>query len=461
MDEGKKLLSLIIEDKLSKLSTITKDELLIDNINIKDLLARINENENNFYEVTDEMINEISKIANVKNEDTFKLNVRSARDLLIGKKEYNLNVRLTQEHLDAINVFKKCLDKKIKSLNPDVIDKDTNEARLLELQKQINSNFLINDLEMVSLVVYDYDKNNYDKNMLVIMKYINDLNINLMRAKKRNAPIFDIQMIRRPKMDPIIKEILKKLDIKTKEIPNILLSELKKCNVEEVEKTYKIIKKNKAENGGILHFIEKDNIIGRLVILLFATEESIINVVNSIRDENDIVNIPLLKLIVNKIPTVFLCKMNTYYKPKYNDFMNNLELLKSINVNYVTLIKRNPIFMTIDSKTLDYTLDYLEKLGANKKDVVNRCYKTLSIKPSLLIDNVEIMKKYNIDLDLFFSASNTNYNLLKMGSLDHKLKVIEEISNIDLSNLDDLNKLIITKVYKESKTGYINWGDIK
>ncbi len=117
--------------------------------------------------------------------------------------------------------------------------------------------------------------------------------------------------------------------------------------------------------------------------------------------------------------------------------------------------------MITESSVLEYTLDYLNKLGANKKDVVNRCYKTLSIKPSLLIDNVKIMQAYKIDLINFFSSNNTNYNLLKMGNLEHKLKVIKLISNVDFSDIDALNKLIIAKVYKESKTGYVNWGDIK
>ena len=48
-----------------------------------------------------------------------------------------------------------------------------------------------------------------------------------------------------------------------------------------------------------------------------------------------------------------------------------------------------------------------------------------------------------------------------MGNLEHKLKVIKLISNVDFSDIDALNKLIIAKVYKESKTGYVNWGDIK
>lgn len=461
MDEGKNLLISIMEDKLSKLSSLNTENLYIDNINIKTLLEEITKDTNSFYQVSDEMINEIIKTSEIKNIDDFKINVRSARDLLIGKKEYNLNVRLTQEHIDAINIFKKSIDRKLKALDPEVVNKEETTARINELKKQALNNYLINDFEIVESIVRDYDIANYDKNMLIIMKYINDLNINLIKIKKKNAPIFDIQMIRRPKMDPIIKEILKKLDIKPKEIPNFLLSELKKCNAEEFEATYKIIKKNKAEMGGILHFIEKDNIVGRLVILLYATPESILGVIDSLKDENDLVNIPTLKLIVSNILSVFLVRNNTYYIPKYNNFINNIKLLKDIDVNYITLIKRNPLFMITESSVLEYTLDYLNKLGANKKDVVNRCYKTLSIRPSLLIDNVKIMQAYKIDLINFFSSNNTNYNLLKMGNLEHKLKVIKLISNVDFSDIDALNKLIIAKVYKESKTGYVNWGDIK
>ncbi len=461
MDEGKNLLISIMEDKLSKLSSLNTENLYIDNINIKTLLEEITKDTNSFYQVSDEMINEIIKTSEIKNVDDFKINVRSARDLLIGKKEYNLNVRLTQEHIDAINIFKKSIDRKLKALDPEVVNKEETTARINELQKQVLNNYLINDFEIVESIVRDYDIANYDKNMLIIMKYINDLNINLIKIKKKNAPIFDIQMIRRPKMDPIIKEILKKLDIKPKEIPNFLLSELKKCNAEEFEATYKIVKKNKAEMGGILHFIEKDNIVGRLVILLYATPESILEVIDSLKDENDLVNIPTLKLIVSNILSVFLVRNNTYYIPKHNNFINNIKLLKDIDVNYITLIKRNPLFMITENSVLEYTLDYLNKLGANKKDVVNRCYKTLSIRPSLLIDNVKIMQAYKIDLINFFSSNNTNYNLLKMGNLEHKLKVIKLISNVDFSDIDALNKLIIAKVYKESKTGYVNWGDIK
>ena len=215
MDEGKNLLISIMEDKLSKLSSLNTENLYIDNINIKTLLEDITKDTNSFYQVSDEMINEIIKTSEIKNVDDFRINVRSARDLLIGKKEYNLNVRLTQEHIDAINIFKKSIDRKLKALDPEVVNKEETTARINELKKQALNNYLINDFEIVESIVRDYDIANYDKNMLIIMKYINDLNINLIKIKKKNAPIFDIQMIRRPKMDPIIKEILNNVIIET------------------------------------------------------------------------------------------------------------------------------------------------------------------------------------------------------------------------------------------------------
>lgn len=97
--------------------------------------------------------------------------------------------------------------------------------------------------------------------MLTIMKYVNDFNLILLKMKKKNAPIFDVQMIRRPKLDPTIKSVLDKFDIKEKDLPNYVLSELKKADPVEFMKTYNVVKKNKAENGGILHFIKKKKLL--------------------------------------------------------------------------------------------------------------------------------------------------------------------------------------------------------
>lgn len=118
--------------------------------------------------------------------------------------------------------------------------------------------------------------------------------------------------------------------------------------------------------------------------------------------------------------------------------------------------------MITNHETLDYTLNYLKQCGADKKNIINRCYKILTINPSLLIDNVEVLKEHNIDLNSYFSPENTNYNLLKTANLDIKLRYIEEHSSIKESNpvdYDLINKLLINKIFSEANEGIINWGE--
>lgn len=58
-------------------------------------------------------------------------------------------------------------------------------------------------------------------------------------------------------------------------------------------KTYNVVKKNKAENGGILHFIKKEEVVNKLLLILYSTEESILNVVESIKDANGTIDVRL------------------------------------------------------------------------------------------------------------------------------------------------------------------------
>ena len=459
MNEGKKLLYLVIEYKITKLSNLDTSSLFTDGINIKELSELLNKDDINFSIVTDNLIDRVIEENRIKNVEIFRKNIKSIRDLIVGKKDYNLQVNLTQEYSDTLKTFKKNLDKIVKKIDLEIINKDEKISKIKELKKCLDNNLLINDFELIESLTNDYDNLNYDKNMVVIMKYVNEFNLNLLKIEKKNSPLFDIQMIKKPKIDVEIKEIFKKLDIKQKEIPNYLLSEIKKCDIKEFIKNYNTIRKNKAESGGILHFIEKENKLLILAILLYSTPESIKNVISSVKDENGLLDVSLLKLIINKIPSALLIKNNTYYITKNDDYMKNYHTLKKLEINYSTLIRRCPLFMIIENNTLEYTLDYLNKNGALKKDIINRCYKTLSIRPSLLIDNLEIMKKHNINIDEFFSKNNTNYNLLKITDLDKKLNYLKNKLKVNFNDLSILNKIIISKVYRDSSTGYINWGD--
>ncbi|MCH5166861.1 MAG: hypothetical protein J1F35_03120 [Erysipelotrichales bacterium] len=459
MNEGKKLLYSIIENKLNRLTNLDTDSLFIDDINLKELSEKLEQDDINFYLVSDNIIEKVIEYNNLKTVDKFKKDLISARDLLIGKKDYNLKINLNQDHTSALNKFKKNLNRIVNNIDSEILYKDELIKRIKDLKRDMDYNYLINDFELIEDMTRDYDKLNYDNNMIIIMKYINDFNLTLLKTPKRNSPKFDIHLITKPKIDQEIKDILKRLEITQKEIPNYLLSELKKCDVEEFVHTFNTIKKNKAENGGILHFIDKENKILILSILLYANEKSIKGIISTIEDENGYLDINLLKIIINNIPSSLLVKNNTYFNSLHKEYMNNYKLLKDLKVNYSILIKKTPLFMIMKNDTLDYTLNYLSQYGASKKDIINRCYKTLVTTPSLMIDNLEIMKKYNININEFFADSNTNYNLLKIIDLDKKLAYLKKTFKIDLTDITLLNKVIVAKVYQEATSGFISWGE--
>ncbi len=293
------------------------------------------------------------------------------------------------------------------------------------------------------------------------MKYINYHNLLILRTPKRNAVAFDIRYIRRPKIDDRLKLILDRLEINYKTLPNYLLGELKKCDVEQAYETYMLIKKNKAEDYGILHLINKDSSLAKLALILYATPKSIKTVIDSTRDENGIIDINILKIIINNIITCFISKRNEYFHPRFYDYVNNIKLLKENNIKYLELIRRNPLFMVSDNDVLAYTFSYAEKAKIDKKKLVNKCYKNLSIDPSLIIENIEVLLNYNIDIEDIFANSNNAYNLLKVSKLGMKIQFFINKFNLDRDklNLELLNKLMITKIVKEIKNDRIIWSD--
>lgn len=462
MDEGKILLYEIIEDKLHKIADLDTSSIECDNVNLKDLSILLKKDIADFYLVTDNILNKVMESSNIKNISSFTKKAISARDLLIGKNDYNLKVKLSKEYEDSIKSFIKYLDKYLQGINPEIVNKKEITERINELRKKIDNNYVINDFDLIENLVKEYDEINADKNMLTIMKYVNDMNLILIKMKKKNAPIFDIQMIRRPKLDSEIKEVLEKFAIKEKDLPNYILSELKKADPNEFMKTYNVVKKNKAENGGILHFFKRDDVVSKILLLLYATEESVLSIVESIKNSKGNIDVKLLKILVNNVPSCFYIKNNAFFIAKYNDYIANINYLKSLKVNYRSLIQKNPLFMITNHEVLDYTLNYMSKCGADKKNIINRCYKTLTINPTLLIDNTEILHNHNIDLKSYFGPENSNYNLLKTTNLDSKLRYIEEQSTVTESNpvdYDLINKLLISKIYNDANAGIINWGE--
>lgn len=453
MDGGQELLLSILDAKLKMINEFNKDDIMCNGINLVDLVKSIEKNDDNFANVTNDVIDYVIENISVKNPENFKSNTIKVRDLLIGKQDYNLKVELNTEYKNIINTFVKYLNRILGNILPGVVDISELEKSVNRLKQNILNREIINDFDLIEDLLLEYDKNNYDSNIISVMKFINIHNIGILKTVKKNAPLFDINFIRRPKLDPQVIDILNKLDIDYKELPNYLISELKRCDAEVFTNTYNIIRQNKAEDGGILHLISKGNYLAIITILLYANETSIKSVINSIKDSKKAVDINILKILLNNIMTCFLAKNNEFFKPKYEDFIKNMVILRELNINYKSLINKTPLFMITDNKVLEYTLKYLERYGANRKLVINKCYKILAVNPSLLIDNIEVLKNHNIDFKSYFGESNKNYSLLKITNLEEKISYILEHTNkvkTDPLDYELLNKYIVSKIVKET-----------
>lgn len=452
MNEGQELLLKVIKTQLKSLKGIDKNDIMCNGTNLVTLVKSIETNPDNFANVTDEVIDYIIDNSAMKNASSYKNKALKLRDLLVGKRDYKLNVQLNNEYKSTIKTTIKSLNKILNDKVSGIVNVEELENRVKKLYTNIQNREIINDFDLIEEIVSSYNESSFDSNMVKIMKFVNEHNLGILKTPKKNGPLFDIHFIRRPKLNERIIEILDKLEINYKELPNYLVSELKKCDVDDVYNTYNIVKQNKAEEGGILHLIKKDNTLARLIVILYASETSIKSILNSIKTSKN-VDINILKILLNNTITCFLSKNNEYFRPKYEDFIKNMSLLKELNINYKSLISKTPLFLITDNEVLEYTLKYLENLGANRKLIINRCYKTLAIRPSLLIENVNILKRYNVDLNSFFGENNKNYNLLKIINLEEKIvSTIKTSTKINVDNLDyDLiNKYIVNKIYREA-----------
>lgn len=449
MFEGKGLLIKIIDNKLNKLQDLNKDEITYQETNLLELANSLNESIDSLAEVNDELIDKIITDNDYSKKKTFRNNIIQLRDLLIGKRDYNLQVNFNKEHLDTYETFKDLLNTSIEMTSPGIISRDEIEEQCNTLLQQIARKEIINNLEFIETITSEYSAVDKDTNLIKIMKFVNEHNLHILKTPKKNGPLMNINFIFRPKLDERLQEILDKLGIEYKELPNYLVSELKRCDVDSVYETYQTIKKNKAESYGILHLIKKSNVLAKLILILYATPESVKDVVDSVKNKEGVIDITLLKILLNYTLPVFLVKENEYFEPKNINYVENINMLKTLGVNHKALINKTPLFMVVNNEKLTYTLDMCAKYNADKKLIINRLYKTLTLNPAIILENIEVLENYNVDVEEYFKGSN--YNLLKTHNLSDKIKYFEKNKNLNTEelNLELLNKMLVGKVYRE------------
>ncbi len=423
MNTSNELLLSIINSRLKELTDKDKIKVYYDDIDLVRLIKGIEENNDNMKYLTDSLIEGIISTSKVRNKEKFISQIKSIRDVFIGKQKYKLKVDFNPKYIKDINTFLALLRDYVEISESGLIDNEDYINELKELKEKMFSNELIINFSFIEKMLNDYNSVEFESNLYKVMEYISLHNLNILKTPESILPVVETKSIKTIDEDENIKAVLDKLEIDYKNLSSDLIGGLVTVNHEVFMDNFGLISKNKAENYGILHLFSKENYKAKLVVLLYSDVETIKEVVDLTKDVNGKINVPLLKSICNNVATCFIKNENQRYKPMFENFKKNMEQLKSLEVNYPLLIKNSPLFMVASASDINFALNHLAMMGFDKKQVVNKCYKTLSINPSLIVKNSNILKSKIVDLDMFIKESK-NYVLLKIDNLEDKINFL-------------------------------------
>lgn len=423
VNTSNELLLSIINSRLKELTDKDKIKVYYDDIDLVRLIKGIEENNDNMKYLTDSLIEGIISTSKVRNKEKFISQIKSIRDVFIGKQKYKLKVDFNPKYIKDINTFLALLRDYVEISESGLIDNEDYINELKELKEKMFSNELIINFSFIEKMLNDYNSVEFESNLYKVMEYISLHNLNILKTPESILPVVETKSIKTIDEDENIKAVLDKLEIDYKNLSSDLIGGLVTVNHEVFMDNFGLISKNKAENYGILHLFSKENYKAKLVVLLYSDVETIKEVVDLTKDVNGKINVPLLKSICNNVATCFIKNENQRYKPMFENFKKNMEQLKSLEVNYPLLIKNSPLFMVASASDINFALNHLAMMGFDKKQVVNKCYKTLSINPSLIVKNSNILKSKIVDLDMFIKESK-NYVLLKIDNLEDKINFL-------------------------------------
>lgn len=421
MNTSNELLLSIINSRLDALTDKRNIKVIYDDLDLVRLIKSIENDNDSMKYVTDSLITEIVSTSKAKNKESFIKKIKSIRDIFIGKQKYKLKVDFNPKYIKDINTFLSLLRDYVERKEEGLLDNEEYINELIELKNKVYNNELIINFSFIEKMLNDYNSLEKEPNLYKIMEYISVHNLNILKTPDNIFPVVETKTIKTLENEEDIMTILKKIGVTSNELSSDLIKSWITANHEVLMENFSLISKNKAENYGILHLINANNYKAKLIIMIYSDESTIKEVVDLTRDVNNKINVPLLKAICNNVASVFIKRENERYKPMFENFKKNIELLKSLEVNYPLLIKNAPLFMVSSSSDIAFALNHLESLGFNKKQVINKCYKTLSINPSLIVKNANIIKNKIVDFDLFIKESK-NYVLLKVDSLEEKIE---------------------------------------
>ena len=453
MDEGKELLYKLIDFKRKNTSFVDQEDIMFDGINLVDIADMLEKDIDNLCDVPDSIIDFILNEGNITDLNV-KKNIVQLRDLLYGKRNYNLFVKINKEYRDAFDIFKSTLLEYINKKLPGAKSYVEIDKNLNLLFQGLDNHKLIKNFDFIESICHEYNESAYDTNMLKIYRYINSHNLKILNPPDIEFEDFDIEIEDETEFSDKIYEIFNKFEMDYKTLPNFLLKDLKEMDSNLIYSTFEVIKQNKAEDGGVLHLIPKENQILRVVLLLYSSPQAVKSVVEALSTEEDGVDIDSLKILLNYNMSVFIDRVNDYFKPRNRDFLSIIDGLKEIKVNYKLLIKRNPLFMSQNFDMFKYIVEYCHEFGCDPKELVNRCHKTLTINPTIIVNNISILLSHKVNMFTYFKDGKDDFNLIKVEKLDKIINQLIEkkvIKKYSFTNFEKINAIMVNSVFKKAK----------
>ncbi|MBQ3021536.1 MAG: hypothetical protein IJD92_04875 [Bacilli bacterium] len=355
-----------------------------------------------------------------------------------------------------IDYLKICLEKEKNS------SKDLKSIKKINnLLDVINDKRYIVDFKLIEELIRKYETSDIDSILYDIMLNVNRYNNYLMNKNVKYAdPILDKDIeFEEFDVDSVdISDILKSLEIN--ELDKDLEYDLKKYirNEDNKKKLVDFASRLKTNDDGEVsqervvydRLGDKNNLIS---ILMYSDINLVRAVINKLND----IGVSVLK-VLNNLPSIFIAVSDGKAKygvpANYDKFMGNIATLESYGVDIKTIINSCPNYLINDVNKNKEDLKKLDNMGIKVKNILENVVKIFSINPQVIINNIEVLNKYGIELT--DDDNNYGYRILGMQYLDKKIEYLisnniwTQDNNKMLDNIDLLYGLLI-------KLSYMNW----
>lgn len=325
--------------------------------------------------------------------------------------------------------------------------------------KVINDRRYITKYSFFEELIKKYENSDIDNIMYDVMLNINRYNVYLMNKKIKVVEPNLEKDIELENVDVNIDDILEFLEV-TELLDKDLEQDLKRFVKDEKNKNKlmdfaRILKTSDDEVRTLFDKIEDKNVL--ISILIHSDINLVKGVINKLKDKNININ-----KVVSNIPSIFIAtKYNKKYKYEisndYSNFMGNIALLDSLNIDYSNILKF-PIFFISNVQKNQENVNKLKELNINIQNVLEHCGNILTINPNIIFKNINLLKFHNIELTN--DNNNNGYTLLGMKDLEDKINYLIESGMWKLSdgekhdNIDLIRALIIKDDYLKWKNNF-------